>query len=714
VLADEAVLQYDDDLRNKWVGYADAEGKNVPGYSHLKGIEANDARSSADSYTQESMDGIMGNLDPGVRIKAAHRLKQTQNKYRSRIADHNAKELKVAEEQVRQVGVQEAYKEFEANPQDGWVDIVASAGKSPTEVGRVRLMEQGINFAIGKIYNGTLTSEGGSKQSAQNAAVAFFEKVRNQLPEAAELSASSKLLQQQQAIDASANADRKEAISRQQSVVEYRGSTALTESLRGGIDTIQNIGIYTDQVMRTWPDDMNKAGAVLEGHWEESLRSLMHTGGYELAKTAFNNTVDLSKETGMFMGNEATVSKIQSFIDSTLWTESNNIKREGIVAEKKVIFKGIMGANTPVEINELVAQIGGSDMPAESMSMLYGLANNKNKEITSTYKEEEKRIHNLNHLDLNEAAENGLTPEFYDLVMDMASSESPQITTTQAMQVIEQARRFSTNKADPEYKALKSEISTLVDMTNMYYDIETDSVGFQSMLGEKDLKKITERMAGLNRTPAQMKQLAVQSMLREATKWRARPGNEDRPYSEFMLEFSTQNPGVKRSIMSTIAHRISSSWYDPAALIGQGTPEDTYKQEPSKYETYGDTTTTEAPLNPRGEEIIQRGRGAHSVMVPTTEGKAIQANMSAASRGGSMVVSIEERAIATIPPKYKDKYAGLPTEQLMAMQYIRELLIARDGNQSFDLMSDGQKANKVTEALSDRGFQEWYKSQSNR
>lgn len=135
VLADEAVLQYRDTLRKAYYGYADDKGEWKEGYVDTVGIAANDGFSGHTKGLKEGLAGILDGLEPAVKQKAILRMKQDYNSALSLASRHNAKQLRVTEEQTLYAMQQDVFQAVDASGStpilDGTVDQYLA--KLPTQ-----------------------------------------------------------------------------------------------------------------------------------------------------------------------------------------------------------------------------------------------------------------------------------------------------------------------------------------------------------------------------------------------------------------------------------------------------------------------------------------------------------------------------------------------------------------------------------------------------
>jgi len=127
----------------------------------------------------------------------------------------------------------------------------------------------------------------------------------------------------------------------------------------------------------------------------------------------------------------------------------------------------------------------------------------------------------------------------------------------------------------------------------------------------------------------------------------------------------------------------------PTMLFDTKTEEDL---APQAYEWGGD------PQEQVPTKVLSKGNGTHVVEVASPKTSPISK---------SAPQAIEEYALSTIPDAFKSKYSDLPVNHLLAMQYVREQLIVRDGKEYFDLYSDAEKAQVVRHTLNSTEYLAW-------
>ena len=691
VLADEAVMQNEDNLRKLWAGYTDKEGNFVKGFSGYKGVEANDYYDSVVSGVDSSMESLVSSLDLGVRQKALLRLNSSRNTFLSRASTHNAKQLEFAEEQTRQVAHQQAYKEFEVDKERGWAAISASAATATTVEGVSRLQAEGMGYATGKIYTEYMQANPNdplANDKALEASFSFFEAHREELSEEAESTIASTLLQKKQALDKSKGARVEKATKNYQARVEETGSQDVKNILQGGPKALVNMGKYTALVYNTWPNDPNKARQVISTHYKDALSAVLQEGSYEDAVVAVENLALVSKATGMFIGDDALVAEIKTFVQGPLYQQSQNKGRVERVNSKREVFLGISDAKTVQEVDAAITAMRNQNLPAETMSMLTGLSTNKKNEITKVYTDAQNSTHALNNLELELMADEGYSVGFEDHVYKLATENK--ITYTQASKLISRSKKASEGGLAPEYKSIKSDIKKLVSIEQMYYNPATREVGFWNSLESSEQESVEDSMEKMGRTPEQMQALAVSSIMQEYTRWDKRPSNRDKQPSEFVSEFFTTKQKQKGGIINA-AKKLYNMANGPAPtmLFDTKTEEDL---APQAYEWGGD------PQEQVPTKVLSKGNGTHVVEVASPKTSPISK---------SAPQAIEEYALSTIPDAFKSKYSDLPVNHLLAMQYVREQLIVRDGKEYFDLYSDAEKAQVVRHTLNSTEYLAW-------
>jgi hypothetical protein len=122
VLATEALLEYEDNVRRELYGYEDENGKFIKGYSQLEGVEANDKYHDFVKSVNSTRDRIINRLNPNARSMALVKLNALESRYLTKAASHNAQQLKVAEKQALDVSRMNVSKNIESRGVEAWED----------------------------------------------------------------------------------------------------------------------------------------------------------------------------------------------------------------------------------------------------------------------------------------------------------------------------------------------------------------------------------------------------------------------------------------------------------------------------------------------------------------------------------------------------------------------------------------------------------------
>jgi len=686
VAADNLVNDYDQEMRRLWTGHQDDKGNFVKGYSSTEADEAVAEYGNAVTRADQALASRLSGAPENVRLKASLRLNAIKNQFVGRASVHNAKQLRVAEDRARMQSMQQAFEEVEVDPENGWRRIRNIAGQYQSPDEKVQALDNGMTYTTSKIYDEAIAA-GASEDVAFTKANQFFQQHREELPELVEASVSSKLNQQKDIVIRNMEARAKKAQEAYKKRLEIQGADAVFQMLHGGPETMKNLGKFSERVMEAYEDSPAQGRRVIIESYKSSLRNLMQIDPEGGADVAWANLQQTMLKENMLIGDTFVIGELESFVKTTLKNEAKTLQAEQLSNEKQSIYSNIMKAESLSDIKTIKSSILEADIPAEAMSFLNNAAENRAKEISGEFTEIEKVKQNMTYLELRGEAEGGPTPGYKKQVYDAVENNSLKISDAKAL--LTRAEKFAVGAVSPDYGKLKTELKSTVSLEELYYDPRTKQVGFWNMLPEEEKEQVKQAQENFGKSEEVMQRLAVSALLNQAEIWRKNPENQGKTYMDWYTDFFSQQPEIKRGALSNF---VRSSWN---TLQGMGAPapllvEDGPLQEEVSY-PWGQRS--EQPVG----EVVHQGSGVTVVQrqVPQT------ANVPAAPQ------SIEDYAFTTIPDNRKAQYSSMSPEQLLAMQYLREGLAARDGKQYLDEYPISSINKWVQRALSDPGFEQW-------
>ena len=690
VTAQNLVSDYDEALRKQWTGYQDEDGNFVKGYSSLEADEANAEYGNAVGAAEELMASKLTSASPAVRQKAAIRMQAARNTFLGRAAVHNARQLSVAEERARQREMQQAFKEVEVDSENGWKRIRNVAGQYKDPAKRVEAMQDGMTYATSKIYDEAIAG-GASKDVAFAQAESFFNSHREELPEGVEANVSSVLRQQKEMIFREMEAKQKEALNTYRKRLEFQGSDAVFQMLHGGPETMKNLGAFSQHVMKAYQDSPVDGRDVIVKSFKSALRNIMQMNPEAGADVAWANLQRVMQKENMLIGDTYVIGELEGFVKTTLKNEAKAFQAEKKTELKQNIYRGLSRAKTLADVEHYKEEVLNADISAEEMSFLDGAVKAKGKEIEGKHTEVEKTQQNLNYLDMRDEAENGMTPEFEKRVYDMV--ESGGLKFTEANKLLDRAEKFATGAVSPDYGKLKTELKSIVTTEEMYYDPRTKQkrVGFWNMLDDDEKEQVKKAQEAFGKSDEVLEKLAVSALMNQAEIWRKNPANQGKTYMDWFTDFFSQQPEIKRGALSNFVR----SSYNFMQSLGNPAPFTVDEGPIQEAVTYPWGQQQEKPTG----EVIQSTGGATIMQRPVPQGEVREA----APAGQT----IEDYAFSTIPTNRTAAYSKQPVDKLLAMQFLREGLTARDGAQYLDEYPLSQIDQWVQQALNDPGFEAW-------
>lgn len=689
--ADLLVLDYERKQSDQWNGYTDQDGNWIEGASTRKGKEYIDTHEGFVTGSDQAFQELLMNSSESVRQKAFLRMYDVRNTYMTRAAAKKAAAQDYAEEQRLLAEHQQIYKEIEIDPDRGWEQLKTLAGDPRFGVEqKIDMMTKGAVYTTEKIYSTSLR-EGASKEVAFTKAKEWFEAHRDELPEGAETAVDSTLRQQEAAIAKEKEKAFEKALAKQQSLIEFKGAGTVFQLLVGGETTMEGLQAYAETVFGAFADKPEQIAKVLTDNYKDAFRGLMQTKGYDYARVAFENMKKVALEKELTFGPPELYTDMQAFIDGQLYTESQNMDRVSRVNRKRGIYQGILQAETPEELDAITNRLAeDQSLQAEELMTLNGAAENRKKELNKNVDAATKMIQNTNFLGMRLEAENGLTPDFEERVLDEYAAGN--IGFEQSKELLARAEKYTTNQVSPQYKTLKTEIKGLVDLEEMYYDPTNGQVGFWNMLDPAQQAVIKEAQERTGWSDKRMKALAVSSIMDEAERWRKRTGED---YSQFIPTYFSQKPEIKRGVVSRITRNIWNSVGPGGGPAPMLPVESGPIQKEVAYEGYGEAPTGTTPgARPKTQTLNASGLTLEESQA-TVEGTTVE------KRGE---VKIAEFAQNSVPEKYKTRYADKDTQWLLALQMVREQ------RPFIDYYSDSEVENIVNAVFMTPEFGAWLKN----
>ena len=271
ILAREAVLEYNEFLREGFYGKTDTKGKKVPGYSQTVGIDAGDNFQGYQSGIEAGLKDRLSSLPSRVKAKALPGMYQAREQYLSAASTHSAKHMQVAEKQAQYVSQQDTFKDIEVNGVAGasngtWA---AHLAMFPTPQERDAELARLSKYAVEKKYNRVLEDTHDPRQ-AIIAAKQDFENIRTSLPEAVELELNQNILKIEDVARTQYNANKGEIRERYFDQESRRFPQKAAQSLqdenylllyteKDRLDGVYSSGIGQEKVYKAWLEGVKDA-----------------------------------------------------------------------------------------------------------------------------------------------------------------------------------------------------------------------------------------------------------------------------------------------------------------------------------------------------------------------------------------------------------------------------------------------------------------------
>lgn len=679
VAADNAVIQYETFAREAIYGGVGKDGKARPGYAGTKGSEAISAFDATAASLDAERDKLLMELNPAARQMAVMRMHNTHGVAMTRASSHRVTELERARVHSLISEAQSIAGEFEVDPDRAMSLAIDHSKKFDDPVQAAKVLANMVTTGVKTIRDQAIQNKK-TPAEAQALMRDFFNKHREKLPESIEVSVSSYVEQQSEILRNKQEVERNKELRKQQSIAEFKGASVVYSIFTAGPAAFGELASYRNHLYtNVFPDDPQRAKEVLSKNYKQALQSIALSEGYESAEVIWKN-LQTRVSQGIPLATVDVMADVTAYMAGPLKNTVKTLQVDQIAEEKRDLFVRGMQATTPEELKALQDELTMSDMKAESMAFMNGFFMNRIASITKSRTDELISEQNLNYLRLRGDAERGNTPKFkYDIYKAV---ETQEISDTHAAKLLDRAEKFAEQKTKPGYYNLKTELKQLVDTEELYYDPDSRTVGFISMLSPDRKDQLKQRLKYLNKSPEVLKNLTIQAMMQEAEQWVNDPAHKDRTYSHWISEFYSQQPGVKENFLINLINRaVGILQMDYQKAFGP-TP---YIEEAPRVEyEFGQTPTGKeesyAPLSRTGKPPVP------SVLAP-----------SHAKIGGT----VQEYAYTTVPSTYKTKYRDLNTDSLLALQMIRERRSSIDEHPIDSITSWVNQVMKTPE------FEEW-------
>ena len=186
-LSNEAVMEFDEFVRQRYDGYNDEDGKFIKGYSGTEAQETKDLYTPFENEINQKFNEILGNLEPRVKQKALVRMTGDKNSVMGKASVHRMQQFEIEEDRQTYRQSSQFARKFASDPSEiskidsntgldgrqqyrSLFDTVEEADSAWYGL----LQEIGQNIYLNEALNGNF--EAGSTKAR-----AFYEKYRGEL-----------------------------------------------------------------------------------------------------------------------------------------------------------------------------------------------------------------------------------------------------------------------------------------------------------------------------------------------------------------------------------------------------------------------------------------------------------------------------------------------------------------------------------------------------
>jgi hypothetical protein len=561
ILANEAILEFQDKARSSFRGADNPDGTRVSGYADLHGIDAVDAHSDYELNVNQTFNDILGNLDPAVKAKALLRMNEVRQTYLNRGAVHRTQQQDFAKKQSNAWAFQEAKKEFELDTERGWEQAKTAMSNADDVRSRLIMEQDFANYAVAKVFDNRKRN-GASDEVALSKAKEWFETHRSELTEGVELEIDAKLRKQEKVYAAAAEAKHKEALGKYQAIVEASTGALYTRMLDNPETHIEGLsGQYSHLKQVVYPDDAVKADRIHVNGMKTALKTIAVEQGYAAAAISFNLMKSEAAKKGVDIGDPTMLADVEYYLNSTLQSYS---KAQTDAASQQVtsnIIDRIYDAKNPTEIDRLLNEIEGDpNIGGDVLRTVEPIARREQTLFNKTYTDADKDLHDstynilyyqmLKAGKMTDAINKQVNKAVADGALDRAGrnkllEKAIVFDTRSAAEARRQAAtedRIASKKSGRSSKAFKR-IESMIRANNLVYDHETGELrplqvvpGKPNVVSAKDVRHF--QRYGLSPTGA--REVAIVKEMEKYEQWQQ--ANPDAPLSQFIDEEFVAHP----------------------------------------------------------------------------------------------------------------------------------------------------------------------------